>query len=418
MRNVADIKREKNLNFILPRNYCLAENAYKEYGAVLVVVHLHYLDTIDYYLDYVKNIPIDIKVIFTVSDLSIAGKIEEKIKSHRGNYEIFIKENRGRDISAFLVACHKEILEYEYFCFIHDKKERVAVFKKDTQEWIRCLWENTIGSANYIRNILHSFIANPQLGIMAPPLPIAFYLPYGYENTWHKNFTNVKELSNKWQLNCNLDDKKSHITYGTVFWARTSALRKLLLLDWKYEDFDPEPLAADGTISHAIERILPYVAQDAGYDTGWVMTDQYAGERLEYAQEVLHKAFFRLRTSLGITNVSGLDRFEYVNNQLKKFCNDHEKIYIYGKGDYGKACLARLRFLGKTVDGFLVTKLSDITVVEGIPVYRFSKDHLGKGTGIIVAIRYEKQDEILKIIWAEDQEFSNLYHYDGVWSGN
>ena len=56
---------------------------------------------------------------------------------------------------------------------------------------------------------------------------------------------------------------------GTVYWSRVDALRKLFEYEWKYEDFDMEPLAEDGTLSHAIERILEFVARDAGYESKW-----------------------------------------------------------------------------------------------------------------------------------------------------
>ncbi len=38
----------------------------------------------------------------------------------------------------------------------------------------------------------------------------------------------------------------------------------------------PEPLPQDGTISHAIERIYPFVAQSAGYPPAVVMSKSYA----------------------------------------------------------------------------------------------------------------------------------------------
>jgi hypothetical protein len=51
---------------------------------------------------------------------------------------------------------------------------------------------------------------------------------------------------------------------GTTFWARTQALRPLLALtDWS--DYPTEPVPIDGTILHALERLLPFAARQAGY---------------------------------------------------------------------------------------------------------------------------------------------------------
>ncbi len=52
---------------------------------------------------------------------------------------------------------------------------------------------------------------------------------------------------------------------GTMFWARTSALGPLLALGLDWNDYPAEPVPVDGTILHAIERLLPFAARHAGY---------------------------------------------------------------------------------------------------------------------------------------------------------
>lgn len=124
MRNAADIKKEDNLNFILPMKYSLGSDIHIKESSVIVIIHLHYKDTLNCYMDYIRNIPKDIKIIFTASDSEMVAMINQLISSWRSNYQIITKENRGRDISAFLVACRSEILKYDYCCFLHDKKEK------------------------------------------------------------------------------------------------------------------------------------------------------------------------------------------------------------------------------------------------------------------------------------------------------
>jgi lipopolysaccharide biosynthesis protein len=52
---------------------------------------------------------------------------------------------------------------------------------------------------------------------------------------------------------------------GTMFWARTAALKPLFDLGLGGEDYPREPAAQDGTILNAIERLLPSVVRHAGY---------------------------------------------------------------------------------------------------------------------------------------------------------
>ena len=51
-----------------------------------------------------------------------------------------------------------------------------------------------------------------------------------------------------------------------MFWVRKGALTKLYELDLDWEDYPQEPLEYDGTILHAIERLLPIIAEESGYE--------------------------------------------------------------------------------------------------------------------------------------------------------
>jgi lipopolysaccharide biosynthesis protein len=57
-----------------------------------------------------------------------------------------------------------------------------------------------------------------------------------------------------------LGDLPQHFNFpvGTMFWARTSALEPLIGLHLQWDDYPPEPLPYDGTLLHAVERLLPF----------------------------------------------------------------------------------------------------------------------------------------------------------------
>ena len=52
-----------------------------------------------------------------------------------------------------------------------------------------------------------------------------------------------------------------------MFWARPAALEPLWGLGIGLDDLPMEPVAYDGTILHAIERMLPSVCEASGF--GW-----------------------------------------------------------------------------------------------------------------------------------------------------
>ena len=55
MKNVYDIKKDKNLNFILPKKKNLDNSKqYMPERKIAIIIHLHYLDTIRKYIKYIE----------------------------------------------------------------------------------------------------------------------------------------------------------------------------------------------------------------------------------------------------------------------------------------------------------------------------------------------------------------------------
>lgn len=318
----------KKLNCILPSEYLTDTYANRVLNKrIAVVIHMHYLDSLEKYENYINIIPQEIIVYFTTSNEKLREKIEI-IAACKDNYRIIPKSNRGRDISSFLVACRKEILNFEYICFLHDKKETHPSMKPDTDRWIYSMWENMVGSMFYINNLITYLEKNTGVGLLLPPIYFGERYSFAHENVWYKNYDNTIKLAKRLALHCDIKKTVSPMAIGTVFWAKVEALRKLFEYEWKYEHFDEEPLAKDGTLSHAIERILEFVAKDAGYEIKWVMTDQFAEERLGDFQEALFKTFNRLQKSLGLRHIYDLDRFDNERLKMKKLCRNFKK-FIY-----------------------------------------------------------------------------------------
>lgn len=400
MRNVFDIKRDENLNFILSDGYVNNLNNVILLKEVAVFIHLHYEDTIEKYFKYIINIPEAIDIYITVSDKNTKMKIVECIEYYGiKNCYTIDKKNRGRDISSLLVACRNKILEYQYICFIHDKKEKKDYQKEDIQSWVEGLWENTIGSTEYIYNILNLFDKNRKLGILAPPNPLTNQLSFAVINTWARNFDLTQRMAEDLELICDINENKLPITLGTVFWCKVDALKKLFLKEWVYEDFPDEPLPADGTISHAIERILPYVAQDAGYLTGNIMTDTYASKQFEYRNIILTEAFDRLNKLAGIRSFKELSSYDMEREEIAKFCNLYTNIYVYGAGFFGRKSFLMLKSIDKMPKAFLVSDGKRTRrELYGIPILELSEVEVDDECGIILGVGYQYIDEVKKLL--------------------
>lgn len=411
MRNVSDIKRDENLNFVLSNKYIYNESGHILQKEMAVFIHLHYEDTVNNYFEYIVNIPQAIDIYITVSDKKTKMKIADYIEYYGiKNCHIIEKNNRGRDVSALLVACRKKILEYKYICFVHDKKEKSDYTRTDTKCWVKGLWENTVGSTEYIYNIKELFAKDERLGVLFPPDPLTSQISLPMVNTWYKNFELTRNIARELGLVCDICEDKPPIALGTVFWCKVDALKKLFLKEWTYDDFPDEPLPHDGTISHAIERILAYVAQDAGYWAGIIMTDTYAGKQFEYRNKILKEAFGCLSSNLGIGSVSDISHYTMKRKKIEEFSCKYFDIYIYGTGFFGTRSLRMMETIGKKAKAFLVSDGERTAEsLQGIPVLELSEVELNNKCGIILAVSSKYVDEIKKNL--DEKKFDNFMVY-------
>ncbi len=275
--NQADLKKCLQLNYILDsRHSSVTEETVRQHKTALFY-HVYYLDLLEECLHYASSMPPGTDIYVTTGSEEKKLVLEEKLAVLPNKVTVLLINNRGRDVSALLVGLREIVGKYEYICFVHDKK--VGQLKPFSQgaSWSYQCFENLLPSQPFVKNVIGLFEENPRLGILtlAPPLHGEYYPTLCYE--WAGNYEHVVELAEKLKLHVPIEKKKEPVAaIGSMFWFRTAALRKLFAVDWKYEDFPEEPLPGDGTISHAIERIHSFVAQDAGYYPAWLFSDRGA----------------------------------------------------------------------------------------------------------------------------------------------
>lgn len=400
------------MNYILSETNCEVKNKYK----VCAFIHLYYDDSVYKYEHYIKNIPNQIDIVITYSNDTIFNDIKKLVSEIDNKCFLIKKENRGRDISAILVAGKDKLLEYDIVCFIHDKKSRDAILEQDTEAWIYSMWENTLSSKEYIENIISIFEREDEVGVLTPPLYLGNYFSSEYINQWGNDYEILIKLLRDTGVNI-LPTQDSLIrAYGTVFWARTDALKKLFSKKWVYEDFGDEPLPIDGTISHAIERSICFYAEDAGYKCHTVMTLKYADERMTQMQNALISSLDVVAKNLGCKNLNEIESFEEQKENLKTFCFRHRKICIYGAGVYGRDCKKILNIIGVSPIAFIVSsKEKNMDVVENVPVVDLSNYELDDNIGIIVAVSKTYRSQVLEILKNENRiKDNNLYIYKHI----
>lgn len=154
----------------------------------------------------------------------------------------------------------------------------------------------------------------------------------------------------------------------------------------------------DYTISHAIERIFGYVAQDAGYDVGTVMTERYASWSLLFLQDYVRKMFYELSRRTGVESFHHMRIFD-AEDRVWDYVRTHKKFYLYGAGKFGIILLKLLREKKVEPAGFLVTDgRKTQEQAEGLKIYELTEARhaAAEGAGIVLTAYWPLRDEMIR----------------------
>jgi lipopolysaccharide biosynthesis protein len=227
-------------------------------------IHVYFIDLFPDILNHLVGQNISLDLMISVPNLLVAKEIKALTHSYL-NGKIFIKivPNRGRDIGPLLSAFNQIIFNnYDVIGHVHTKKSTDIKDPKIGKLWFDFLLENLLGGKHSMASIiLNQFEQNTDLGMIFPDDP--------HMIGWLANRDEAEKLALLLKIE-KIPDTHFNFPVGTMFWARTAAIQPLLTHNFKWEDYPEEPLPYDGTMLHAIERLLPSIVEDMGYK--WSMT--------------------------------------------------------------------------------------------------------------------------------------------------
>lgn len=290
VENIADLKKNFQWNYVLSGVTSKKPGIASEKKLALVM-HIHFPELIESCMSYASAMPDN-------ADIYITTNTEEKKSLIRAAFsklpcnklDVRVVPNKGRDVAPFLVEFADSYEQYDYICHVHDKKAgQVKPGSIGTSFAYKC-FENTLKSKPYVDNVISTFEDNHRAGLLVPPPPnhADYYITLGLE--WGSNYGNTVELANKLGIDVSIrEDKEPIAGLGSYFWIKKEALRPVFSKKWTYDDFPEEPIADDGTLLHAIERIYPFAAQSAGYYSGWILSEQGAAMEITNLNHMLRE---------------------------------------------------------------------------------------------------------------------------------
>lgn len=239
-------------------------------GRVAIHLHLHYADLAAEFFQRLSDSECKADLIITTTAPEKCREIYYTFRTYNlGSVNIIEVPNRGRDIGPLLVDIQPLIRsgEYDIVGHFHGKRS-LAVDGAMGDRWRSYLLDTLIGGPTNLQELLSLFMGDPTLGLV--------FAEDRHCVGWAKNKNIARGLARKIVPEPELAPYPL-FPLGTMFWARPAILEPLWQLDFTSQDFPDEPVPYDGTVLHAIERLLPAVCESSGYSwrtayregTGW-----------------------------------------------------------------------------------------------------------------------------------------------------
>ena len=222
---------------------------------VRVALHLHvyYSDLLGDMLDRLGMNAARPDLFVSVPDDTVAAIVRKMIRKFAiQRVRVEVVPNVGRDLGPMLTAFGSTFVDhYDIVGHLHTKKSVDLAHEETAKVWSRFLMENLLGGkARMADLILGRMAADPSIGIVFPDDP--------YVVGWGANRPHAEQLGARLGL-ANFSENLA-FPVGAMFWARTGAIRPLFDLGLDWQDYPAEPLPYDGSMLHAIERLLSLVA--------------------------------------------------------------------------------------------------------------------------------------------------------------
>lgn len=229
-------------------------------GRPCVLIHAYYPDVLAEILHTLQQSALPLRLVIT-TPAETAAAVEAVLAHARMQADIHVEENRGRDILPFLRVANRLLDEGEDVLLkLHTKR---STHRGDGDAWRREFTDALLGRENAAA-ILAAFAEDPALGLITPAAhlqPLHYY--------WGANAANVHYLCRRLGLP-EADTGSEQFAAGSMYWLRLAALRPLLDAHLEEWEFEPEAGQVDGTLAHAIERIVLKAVTAAGFRSlGW-----------------------------------------------------------------------------------------------------------------------------------------------------
>ncbi|MEJ7745161.1 MAG: rhamnan synthesis F family protein [Luteimonas sp.] len=224
---------------------------------VALHLHVYYPELLPEMLERLGRNRLQPDLFVSVPTGLVGDRVRSMLHEYGGRTVVEVVPNRGRDIGPLLTAFGPRLTrDYDIVGHLHTKKTADVADVVMSKAWRTFLFENLLGGeASMVDIIVGRMAADPSIGMIFPDEPNLL--------DWGRNRTAAVALCRKLDLPEDLPEQ-FEFPVGTMFWARVEALQPLFDLSLDWADYPVEPLPYDGSMLHALERLLPFVVAQQG----------------------------------------------------------------------------------------------------------------------------------------------------------
>ncbi|MFO1153186.1 MAG: glycoside hydrolase family 99-like domain-containing protein [Rhodospirillales bacterium] len=227
--------------------------AYEPTADVAVVFHIYYPELAEEVLAILDHLPGEPDIFISL----VVGKSDRLAASLQARYpraRILVFPNHGRDVYPFVALVNTSVLcKYRFVLKIHTKK---SLHRNDGDNWRQSLIGEIAGSRARVRQVMALMEGDPDC---------AFVVAAGNRLTMEFLGSNLDTLYDLLaRMDYVFDPEEMTFPAGSIYWVNPFILRLLQSLGLGVADFEPEDGRIDGTMAHAVERIIGIIARASG----------------------------------------------------------------------------------------------------------------------------------------------------------
>lgn len=224
-----------------------------------VVAHVFYADVWRDLAQKLRASPLPFDLFATVPDAPEFDAVAAAVLEDFPLAQVLRCPNRGRDVAPFLRAMEAFDLErYDVLLKVHTKRSNHL--GGDGARWSADLFRSLFGSPEAIAAAVGKFRKFPQIGMIHPE-----FVKVSIQTELVPNLRWLDELQARLQYGPRATAGEWSFAAGTMFWFRGEAMRPLRELRIQSDEFEAEAGQVNGTLAHALERMLPQVVHKSGH---------------------------------------------------------------------------------------------------------------------------------------------------------